>query len=286
MALNLAAKKSASDTLIVFDKVDAACKLLEKNGARVAATCEEVAASSDVIITMLRSDAQVTSVYDAIADNVRSGSLLIDSSTVNYETSRAISAKTAFGDCDVIDAPVSGGVGAAQAGTLTFICGGKQASFERAKPVLSLMGANVFHCGEKSGSGQIVKIVNNLMLAIQMTSVAEGMNLGIKLGVDAKVLTDIISVSTGRCWSMDTYNPVPGVFPDKPASNDYNGGFVVDLMCKDLKLALEAAKSCDAETPLGAHAAELYDELSTNGLGNKDFGVIYREIAAGALKKI
>eukprot|EP00486_Rosalina_sp_Unknown_P007148 CAMPEP_0201572904 /NCGR_PEP_ID=MMETSP0190_2-20130828/16450_1 /ASSEMBLY_ACC=CAM_ASM_000263 /TAXON_ID=37353 /ORGANISM="Rosalina sp." /LENGTH=210 /DNA_ID=CAMNT_0047999241 /DNA_START=57 /DNA_END=689 /DNA_ORIENTATION=+ len=191
-------------------------------------------------------------------------------------------------NASIIDAPVSGGITAAAAGTLTFMCGGKESAFKRAEAVLKLMGINVFHCGSDDGMGQITKICNNLILGISMGAVSEGMNLGIKLGMDPQKLADIVNVSSGRCWSSDQYNPCPGVtlLDDKgqpkgiPSKNNYQGGFVVDLMRKDLDLALNAAKNKDiqANTPLGSAVSQLYDMIAQRGYGNKDFGFMYQFI--------
>merc|ERR1712228_6365 len=235
---------------------------------------------------MLRSDDQVNDVYAQLTSTqLKDNVVLIDSSTVNYMTSRNL-ASILPSNAHLIDAPVSGGIGAAAAGILTFMCGGKQSAFDAAKPVLQTMGKNVFHCGEQDGAGQIAKICNNLILAISMCAVSEGMNLGVKLGMDPQKLSDIVNVSSGRCWSSDQYNPCPAVtlYDESgnakavPSKNNYDGGFVVDLMRKDLGLALDAAKGVEANTPLGASVSQLYDMLSQRDFGNKDFGFIYQFI--------
>lgn len=174
----------------------------------------------------------------------------------------------------MVDAPVSGGVGGAEAGTLTFMVGGSKDDFEAAKPALTNMGKNIVHVGG-SGTGQIAKLCNNLVLGISMTAVSEAMNLGVRLGADPKTLAGIVNTSSGRCWSSDTYNPVPGVMPNVPASRGYTGGFGAALMAKDLGLALDAAKSAGASLPTGSAAFAIYQLMLNQGMGNKDFSAMY-----------
>jgi len=280
MAKNLMSK--SKEPLYVYDKVPEACKEIKSLGAKVESSPRGVAEQSDVIITMLRADDQVLSCYtdekDGIIKAIRKNALLIDSSTVSYLTTRKLAEifGKAHPSVHIVDAPVSGGIGAAEAGTLTFMCGGSKQSFELAEKVLKCMGAKIFHCGAQPGSGQIVKICNNLILAISMDAVSEGMNLGVKLGVDANKLAEIVNTSSGRCWSSDTYNPCPGVMPKVPASNQYKGGFAVDLMRKDLQLALQAANSVNASTPLAGSVKQLYDMVSSRGYGDKDFSFLYQ----------
>ncbi len=178
----------------------------------------------------------------------------------------------------LVDAPVSGGVGGAEAGTLTFMVGGADADFEAAKEFLAKMGKNIVHCGAPS-TGQVAKICNNLVLGISMAAVSEAMNLGVKMGIDAEKLAGIINTSSGRCWSSDTYNPHPGVIPTAPSNRDYEGGFGTDLMLKDMGLAADAAKSVNAPLPTGAVAASLYSVMSNNGMGRKDFSAVYKLLA-------
>ena len=287
MANNLITKTKKDGSLVyVYDTYEPSLKEAIDNGAIKASCPSELGPNCDFIITMLRSDDQVNEVYDKILTKpLKNNATLIDSSTVNYLTSRHLATKIPS-NASIIDAPVSGGIGAAQAGTLTFMCGGNQAAFDRATPVLKLMGGQVFHCGSDDGSGQIAKCCNNLILGISMCAVSEGMNLGVKLGLDPQKLADIVNVSSGRCWSSDQYNPCPGVtlLDDKgepkkiPSKNNYDGGFVVDLMRKDLNLALEAAKGVSANTPLGSSVSQLYDMIAQRGYGNKDFGFIYQFI--------
>eukprot|EP01083_Nonionella_stella_P072804 196421_1 len=287
MANNLITKTKSSGSLVyVYDSYEPSLKEAVDNGAIASSSPSELAPNCDFIMTMLRSDDQVNDVYSQIfAQKLKDGATCIDSSTVNYVTSREL-AKQIQSNASIIDAPVSGGIGAAAAGILTFMCGGKQSTFDAAKPMLQTMGKNVFHCGTEDGSGQIAKICNNLILAISMCGVSEGINLGVQLGMDPQKLADIVNVSSGRCWSSDFYNPCPAVtlYDDEgkpklvPSKNNYDGGFVVDLMRKDLGLALDAAKGADANTPLAASVSQLYDMISQRGFGNKDFGFIYQFI--------
>jgi 3-hydroxyisobutyrate dehydrogenase len=177
----------------------------------------------------------------------------------------------------VIDAPVSGGIMGAQNGTLTFMVGCRKEDFEEANTFLSAMGKNIVHCGG-AGTGQIAKICNNLCLSIQMISVCEGLALGEKLGIDPKVLSNIISTSTGSCWSINTYNPKPGMLENVPSSNNYDGGFGVSLIKKDLSIVLDSAAQVDIDLQFGTKAIEYYHELERQGLGKKDFSVVYRYI--------
>ena len=178
----------------------------------------------------------------------------------------------------MIDAPVSGGVGGAQAGTLTFMCGGTDSAFARARPILETMGKNIFHAGD-AGAGQAAKVCNNLMLAIQMISVSEGFALADKLNLDKQKLFDIASTATSQCWSMTSYCPVPGPVPTSPANRDYAAGFTVAMMLKDLKLAQEAATAAGANTPLGTQATDMYDAFAAAGNEGLDFSAIFRHIA-------
>lgn len=234
----------------------------------------------DTVITMLPEPKHVTYVYrdgpDALFSTARAGTLFIDASTIDPLTSRALSQLAAEKHkVTLLDAPVSGGIGGAEAGTLTFMVGAADMStFERAAQVLRLMGKNIVHCGGP-GTGQVAKVCNNLLLGISMVGVAEAFNLGNRLGIDPKVLAQVINTSSGRCWSSDTYNPVPGLNPNVPAARDYNGGFGVDLMAKDLSLAISAAHAVKSPLPLGAAAQQVYNQISNHGLGKKDFGVVY-----------
>jgi 3-hydroxyisobutyrate dehydrogenase len=247
---------------------------------RTAKSPGEVAAQVDTLITMLPEPRHVMGAYrdgqDTIFSKVRQGALLIDASTIDPLTSRQLNADAQKHGATLIDTPVSGGIGGAEAATLTFMVGAPdQATFDRAQQVLRMMGKNIVHCGG-AGTGQVAKVCNNLLLGISMVGVSEAMNLGQKLGIDLKVLAQVINTSSGRCWSSDTYPPVPGLNPNVPSSRDYNGGFGVDLMAKDLSLAIAAAHSTKSPLFVGAAAHQFYNQLSNQGLGRKDFSVAYK----------
>jgi 3-hydroxyisobutyrate dehydrogenase len=234
----------------------------------------------DTIITMLPEPKHVSLVYRDGAHNLfaaaRPGTMFIDASTIDPITARTLAQEAAGKQLTMLDAPVSGGIGGAEAGTLTFMVGAPDLNtFERASQILRLMGKNIVHCGG-AGTGQVAKVCNNLLLGISMAGVSEAFNLGQRLGMDPKILAQVINTSSGRCWSSDTYNPVPGLMPNVPASRDYNGGFGVDLMAKDLSLAVSAAHSVKSPLPLGAAAQQIYNQVSNHGLGKKDFGVVYK----------
>ena len=225
---------------------------------------------------MLPSSPHVKTVYlgnDGVLAGVAPGVTLIDSSTIDPHTAREVAVLAAQHGNPMADAPVSGGTGGAEAGTLTFMVGGDAGVFENIAPVLRHMGKNIVHCGE-SGTGQVAKICNNLLLGISMIGVSEAMNLGVALGIDAKVLAGIINTSSGRCWSSDTYNPYPGVMENVPAARGYTGGFGADLMLKDLGLAVDAAKLSKQPAMLGALAQQLYQMFSAQGAGGQDFSAI------------
>jgi len=229
---------------------------------------------------MLPGNAQVRDAYwladDSILSSVAAGTRLIDCSTIAPAIAREIAAKAEAAGCEFVDAPVSGGVVGAEAATLTFMVGAATAdAVERARPVLELMGQRVLHCGDV-GSGQAAKLSNNLVLAVSMIGVAEGMLLGERLGVDKKVLASIFNSSSARCWSSDTYNPCPGVMDNVPAARDYQGGFAVNLMRKDLGLALDAATASETALRAARMALSTYDEAAATGLGDKDFSAVYR----------
>jgi 3-hydroxyisobutyrate dehydrogenase len=227
---------------------------------------------------MLPAAAHVKAVYlnaDGVLAGVRPGVPLIDSSTIDPATARLIGESALKQGNPFADAPVSGGTGGAQVGTLTFMVGADAALFETLKPVLAGMGKNMVHCGE-TGTGQIAKICNNLLLGISMIGVAEAMKLGTSLGIDPNTLAGVINTSTGRCWSADTYNPYPNVLPNAPSSRGYTGGFGADLMLKDLGLAVDAARQVKQPILLGALAQQLYQTMSMRGLGGLDFSAIIK----------
>jgi 3-hydroxyisobutyrate dehydrogenase len=275
MARNLL---KAGHELHLFDLNTTVLAELAELGGQIAQSPRDAAAQGDLVITMLPAAAHVRSVYlneDGVLAGIRAGTPAVDCSTIDPQTAREISAAAARQGVDLGDAPVSGGTGGAQAGTLTFMVGATPELFQSLQPVLAQMGRNIVHCGEV-GTGQIAKICNNLLLGISMIGVAEAMALGDALGIDTGVLAGIINSSTGRCWSSDTYNPWPGVVDTAPASRGYSGGFGAELMLKDLGLATEAAKQARQPVVLGAVAQQLYQAMSMRGEGGLDFSAIVR----------
>ncbi len=280
MALNLL---KAGHHVYVYDLVESAVQMLEASGAvRAASPAKLASADIDMLITMLPASVHVKQVYlgeDGVLAAVGKQVLLIDSSTIDPQTAREVAAQAAAQGNDMLDAPVSGGTGGAQAGTLTFMVGGDEAVFERALPVLETMGKNIVYCGG-AGNGQVAKVANNMLLGISMIGAAEAMNLGVSLGMDPKVLAGIINTSSGRCWSSEVYNPYPGVVETAPASKGYVGGFGSDLMLKDLGLATEAARAAKVPVVLGAAAQQLYQTFSAKGNGQLDFSAIIKLFSA------
>ncbi len=274
----------AGHSVAAFDIVPDAVERAVAAGASAADNAAAAAAGAEVVITMLPAGVHVRSVYidnDKVLDTVDDGALLIDSSTIDVTTARDVVAAAADKGLEMIDAPVSGGVGGATAGTLTFMCGGTDSAYKRAEPILAAMGKNIFHAGG-AGSGQAAKVCNNLMLAIQMIAVSEGFLLAEKLDLDAQKLWDIASTATSQCWAMTSYCPVPGPVPTSPANRDYEAGFTVAMMLKDLKLSQEAAATAGAKTPLGAHATQLYDAFAAlNDNAALDFSAIIRQVRDG-----
>jgi 3-hydroxyisobutyrate dehydrogenase len=274
MAANLL---KAGHAVTVYDLAPAAVAELVGKGAVAAKSAADAATGAEVVVTMLPSSPHVRGVYEGSVFKAASpGALLIDCSTIDPITTRELAAAGGARRFRMADAPVSGGVGGAEAGTLTFMVGGPE--YEAAKPLLGAMGKNIVHCGGP-GTGQVAKLCNNLVLGISMAGVSEAMNLGTRLGADAKTLAAIINTSSGRCWSSDTYNPVPGVMPQVPASRGYTGGFGSALMLKDLGLALDAAKSVGAPLPTGSAAAATYTLMAAHGWGGKDFSSVYAFLA-------
>jgi 3-hydroxyisobutyrate dehydrogenase len=265
-----------------FDIAGAAMDRLAAAGGGRAMSAGAAAAQAEVVVTMLPSGAEVRQTYLApggILDNAPPGTLLIESSTIDVATAREVSAAAAQRRLAMLDAPVSGGVGGAQAGTLTFMVGGSEEAFARAKPILEAMGKTIVHAGS-AGSGQAAKICNNMILGISMIAVSEAFVLAEKLGLDAQKLFDIASKSSGQCWSLTSYCPVPGPVAASPANRDYQAGFTAAMMLKDLKLAQEAATRAGAKTPLGAQAANLYEQYVASGEAGRDFSGIIRFIRA------
>jgi len=256
----------------------AAVEKLKSAGGVGVETAKNAAARADVVITMLPAGAQVREVYlgsSGIIANANDGTLLIDCSTIDVETARAVAAEAEKRGLMMLDAPVSGGVGGATAATLTFMVGGPAQAFARAQSILEKMGKTIVHAGG-AGNGQAAKICNNMILAISMIAVSEGFVLAEKLGLDHQKLFDIASKSSGQCWAMTSYCPVPGPVPASPANRDYAAGFTAAMMLKDLKLAQDAARAAGAKTELGAAAANIYSRYAASGEAGKDFSGIIR----------
>ena len=258
-----------------FDLVEENLKAATGNGVAVAASAAEAVADADVVVTMLPAGRHVLAVYGDIVPAAAKGTLFIDSSTIDVDSARKAHDIAAQAGMLSVDAPVSGGVGGAEAGTLTFMAGGSAEAFAKAEPVLRPMAGKVVHCGE-AGAGQAAKICNNMLLGISMIGVGEAFVLAEKLGLSHQALFDVASTSSGQCWSLTTYCPVPGPVPTSPANRDYKPGFAAALMLKDLNLSQEAAKSAGANTPLGAHAADLYRQFEESGHAGTDFSGIIR----------
>jgi len=275
MALNLS---KAGHQVEGFDLNAAAVEKLVAAGGASAGSVKIAAARADVVITMLPAGKDVRDVYldpAGITESVNAGTLLIDSSTIDVESARVVAAAAEARGLPMVDAPVSGGVGGAQAATLTFMVGGSENAFARARPLLEAMGKTIVHAGG-SGNGQAAKICNNMILGVSMIAVSEAFVLAEKLGLDAQKLFDIASKSSGQCWSMTNYCPVPGPVPASPANRDYQAGFTAAMMLKDLKLAQDAAHSAGVATPLGAEAAALYGLYAAHGEAARDFSGIVR----------
>ncbi len=277
MALNLC---KAGHSLTVFDLVPEAVDQLVAAGAQSAANARAAVEGADFVISMLPAGRHVASLYlgsEGLIASLDASTVLIDSSTIDAATAREVAAAAGEAGIGMLDAPVSGGVAAAAAGTLAFMCGGEAEVFARAKPVLEAMGKNIFHAGDH-GAGQVTKACNNMLLAIHMIGTCEALRMGVDNGLDPVVMSEIMQASSGRNWSLEVYNPYPGVMESAPASNDYQPGFMVDLMVKDLGLAMDTAESTDSSTPLGAMAATLYSKHAENGYGQLDFSSIIRAL--------
>jgi 3-hydroxyisobutyrate dehydrogenase len=270
MAANLV---KSGGPVLGFDVVPASRETSARDGIQIVANARSTVEDADIVITMLPAGEHVLSVWNDIAPLARQGTLFIDCSTIDVASARKAHALAASYGIATLDAPVSGGVGGAKAATLTFMVGGSKTAFDRGKPVLEHMGKRIVHCGE-AGNGQAAKICNNMILGASMIAVSEAFVLGEKLGLSHQALFDVASASSGQCWSLTSYCPVPGPVPASPANNGYKAGFAAALMLKDLKLAREAAESVKAATALGAHAAEIYLEFAKTH-GAEDFsGVI------------
>ncbi|HEX6376173.1 MAG TPA: 3-hydroxyisobutyrate dehydrogenase [Allosphingosinicella sp.] len=275
MAANLV---KAGHELRAFDLVEAALAKAEAHGCARARSAAEAVADAEAVVTMLPAGKHVRDVYESsVIGTAPKAAILIDCSTIDVATAREEIGKAEAAGYAMVDAPVSGGIAAADAGTLTFMVGGADEAFERARPILEKMGKAVIHAGGP-GSGQAAKICNNMLLGASMVATCETFVLAQKLGLDPQTFFDIASKASGQCWSMTTYCPVPGVGPTTPADRDYEGGFATALMLKDLRLAMEAAQSVDSYTPMGSEAESLYARFADLGGAGKDFSAIIRMI--------
>jgi len=275
MAANLA---GAGHEVRALDISKEAVAAAAEKGCIGAANMKDAVENSDIVITMLPAGAHVKLVYggeDGVFEHCKSGAALIDCSTIDVASAREVIASAEHKGFQMIDAPVSGGVGGAAAGTLTFMCGGTKDAFETAKPFLDIMGKNVFHAGD-AGNGQAAKICNNMLLGVHMIGTCEAFNLAEKLGLDAQTFYDISSTASGQNWSMTSYCPAPGPVPSAPSNNEYKAGFSAAMMLKDLRLAQDAATSARAATPLGTQAEAIYSLMEAAGKDGLDFSGVMK----------
>lgn len=281
MGAPMAANLSSADYKVLGYDVSA----LKVDGVVMAPSLEAAVHGANAIITMLPNGAILQDVVDQALDHAGPNALFLDCSTVDVASARAAAARITGRSTDgdnhhsCVDAPVSGGTAGAQAGTLTFMAGGDLDAFERAKPLLAVMGANIFHCGA-SGAGQAAKICNNMILGASMIATCEAFALADGLGLERQALFDVVAASSGQSWSMTSYCPAPGVGPSTPADNDYKPGFAADLMLKDLTLAQQAAQAANVTTPIGAQAQALYDAFVTAGGAGRDFSAMLDHLKA------
>jgi 3-hydroxyisobutyrate dehydrogenase len=280
MAANLV---KAGDKVTGFDLVEASRSQAKADGATITDSAAAAVKGADIVITMLPAGKHVVSVWTEILPAVAKGALMIDCSTIDVESAKQAHAMAAKQGVASVDAPVSGGTGGAKGATLTFMCGGDDKALASARPVLEKMGKKIVHCGG-AGAGQAAKICNNMMLAISMIGVSEAFSLAEKLGLSHQALFDVASTSSGQCWALTSYCPVPGPVPTSPANNDYKPGFAAALMVKDLTLAQDAAKTSGAATPLGKHAQELFRAFDAAGHGGVDFSGIIQHVRSLAGK--
>ena len=274
MAANLV---KAGHEVNAFDLSDEALAAARNNGCTTFTDASEAVQGVDGVVSMLPNGAIVKSVYEgSVIGKAPEGAVLLDCSTIDVATAKEVIARAEAAGYDMVDAPVSGGIAAANGGTLTFMVGGTVKAFARAEEVLNAMGKAVIHAGD-AGAGQTAKICNNMLLAISMIGTAEAMKMAEKLGLDPQKFYEISSQSSGYCWSLNAYTPLPGVGVESPADKDYQGGFATGLMLKDLKLAMDAAQTADASTPLGRHAKELYEQFAEDNAG-LDFSAIIKSL--------
>ncbi|WP_395629398.1 3-hydroxyisobutyrate dehydrogenase [Sphingorhabdus sp.] len=275
MAANLV---KAGHKVNAFDLSAEALARAQENGCATFTSVRDAVDGVDAVVSMLPNGSIVDSVFAAdVLGHAPKGAILLDCSTIDVDTARKVTADAVAGGYDMVDAPVSGGIAAANGGTLTFMVGGTDTAFARAEPILSAMGKAVIHAGG-SGAGQAAKICNNMLLGASMIATCETFAMAEKLGLDLQTFYDISSKASGQNWSMTSYCPVPGVGPTSPADNEYQGGFATALMLKDLKLAMEAAQSVNADVPMGTRAAELYAQFDAAGKGGMDFSAIIQSL--------
>jgi 3-hydroxyisobutyrate dehydrogenase len=274
MAANLV---KAGHKVVAFDLAAASRDQAKADGADIAESSVASVKGAEIVITMLPAGKHVISVWNEVVPAMTKGALIIDCSTIDVESSKQAHALATKHGIASVDAPVSGGTGGARGATLTFMCGGEAKAFAAARPVLENMGRKIVHCGG-GGAGQAAKICNNMILGISMIAVGEAFVLAEKLGLSHQALFDVASTSSGQCWALTSYCPVPGPVPTSPANNDYKPGFASALMVKDLTLAQDAAKASSAATPLGKHAQEIYKAFDAEGNGGVDFSGIIRHV--------
>jgi 3-hydroxyisobutyrate dehydrogenase len=267
----------AGHKVVAFDLVAASRDQAKADGAAIAESSVAAVKGADTVITMLPAGKHVLSVWNDVVSFMTKGALIIDCSTIDVESAKAAHVLAAKHGMASVDAPVSGGTGGAKGATLTFMCGGDDKAFAAAKPVLEKMGKRIVHCGG-GGAGQAAKICNNMILAVSMIAVGEAFALAEKLGLSHHALFDVVSTSSGQCWALTSYCPVPGPVPTSPANNGYKPGFAAALMVKDLTLAQDAAKATGAATPLGKHAQEIYKAFDATGNGGVDFSGVIQHI--------
>ena len=279
MALNLI---NAGYSVVSFDRSDKALESIKAVNGVIASSLQELAMTAETVITMLPTGDDVRKVYEnegGVIESVADNTLLIDCSTIDVENAQIVAKKASVRGLQMVDAPVSGRVTGAEAGTLTFMVGGSSEALERSRPLLATMGQNIVHAG-KSGSGQAAKLCNNMMLGISMIATSEAFTLGQKLGLDPKTLFKIISTASGSCWAMQNHLPIPGIVENAASNANFKAGFAVAMMAKDLRLAELAARSVDASTPLGDKAADLYTSFEKTGNQNLDYSAIIKHISS------
>src|SRR5690242_11465850 len=274
MAANLV---KAGHKVMAFDLVAASRDQAKADGADIADSAASSVKGAEIVVTMLPAGKHVLGVWNEVVPAMNKGALIIDCSTIDVESAKQAHALAGKHGMGSVDAPVSGGTGGAKGATLTFMCGGDDKSFATAKPVLEAMGKKIVHCGG-AGAGQGVKICNNMVLAVSMIAVGEAFALAEKLGLSHQAVFDVVSTSSGQCWALTSYCPVPGPVPTSPANNDYKPGFAAALMVKDLTLAQDAAKASGTATPLGKQAQEMYKAFDASGHGGVDFSGIISHV--------